>query len=760
MANPNDDLQKAKQLLQELNSLRRKLNREPLRLTDQEAINQLKSLPGDISNAKNALSDMFGTASDLYDRIKGITSEIKGQGNPITGIRKAFRDITADANKLKNDEQEIERLNTKQLSNLQKRLRKSREAVREKTEELLTGRDLTRLQADEVSLIKELADENGGINNLTQLQREQLLEIIKDTDHLSEEQKAILSNYYDQNSVFDELLDKTKERLKFETEIQDKIKGFSGLTDLIKAIPGLRKFAGPFEQAEKAAEEAARQGLDQIDINKKGLEVLKEGFIDLLKNPIAQLTTLASLFKSVLKIAFEVDKQITEIGKSQALSYNEAANFRKELFGATAFTGNLVENTKSLLESQTELSKQAGVTRGFKLKELKDQTMLTKRVGIQAESAAKLANLSRVSNQTSEQALDNVIKQTAGLKAQTGIQLDNRAVLEEVAETNGQIAANLSNNPSKIAAAVVQVRRLGLSLEQARNISESLLDFESSLGAELEAELLTGKQLNLERARGLALQGDFAGAAAEIASQVGSLADFQDMNVIAQRSLAKAAGMTVDELANSLQQQENLNKLGEQTKKDILERVEALKAEGKVEQANRLLSQAADEEAAKQALLRLDAQQKFNLAVEKLQNLFTGLANNMTLVLGILGAIAGVMAAIALSSVIATGGAALYSALGAMAVAGISGAVLGGGGGAILQKSLNTTPETKLASGGIVTKPTNALVGEAGAEAVIPLTKFYAKMDELISVVKKGGNVYIDGNRAGQAIAMSSYRLG
>jgi len=44
--------------------------------------------------------------------------------------------------------------------------------------------------------------------------------------------------------------------------------------------------------------------------------------------------------------------------------------------------------------------------------------------------------------------------------------------------------------------------------------------------------------------------------------------------------------------------------------------------------------------------------------------------------------------------------------------------------------------EKKMAKGGIVTGPTRALVGEAGNEAVIPLDKFYAKLDELISVVK------------------------
>jgi len=65
----------------------------------------------------------------------------------------------------------------------------------------------------------------------------------------------------------------------------------------------------------------------------------------------------------------------------------------------------------------------------------------------------------------------------------------------------------------------------------------------------------------------------------------------------------------------------------------------------------------------------------------------------------------------------------------------------------------------ELALGGIVTKATNAIVGEAGSEAVIPLREFYAKMDELINVVKQGGDVYIDGNRVGESLMLASTKL-
>ena len=66
-------------------------------------------------------------------------------------------------------------------------------------------------------------------------------------------------------------------------------------------------------------------------------------------------------------------------------------------------------------------------------------------------------------------------------------------------------------------------------------------------------------------------------------------------------------------------------------------------------------------------------------------------------------------------------------------------------------------PELGLATGGIITQPTRALVGEAGAEAVVPLNQMYAKFDEMIKAIKESrGDVLIDGNKAGQFINLAA----
>ena len=71
-------------------------------------------------------------------------------------------------------------------------------------------------------------------------------------------------------------------------------------------------------------------------------------------------------------------------------------------------------------------------------------------------------------------------------------------------------------------------------MEHAAAMSSSLLDFESSIQNELQAELLLGQDINLESARALALQGDQIGAAKEVLKNESILKAFKEGNVIQQ----------------------------------------------------------------------------------------------------------------------------------------------------------------------------------------------------------------------------------
>ena len=66
--------------------------------------------------------------------------------------------------------------------------------------------------------------------------------------------------------------------------------------------------------------------------------------------------------------------------------------------------------------------------------------------------------------------------------------------------------------------------------------------------AEFEAQVITGKSFNLEKARQLALNNEIGALAQELQAQVGSLGDIQAMNVLERRSLAQAIGVSTNDL--------------------------------------------------------------------------------------------------------------------------------------------------------------------------------------------------------------------
>jgi hypothetical protein len=173
-----------------------------------------------------------------------------------------------------------------------------------------------------------------------------------------------------------------------------------------------------------------------------------------------------------------------------------------------------------------------------------------------------------------------IVSGVIATQKQTGVQLNAKQILQEIGKLSAGITAKFQQNPLALAKAVAQAKALGTNLEQVDKVGESLLNFESSIESELKAELLTGKQLNLEKARYAALTGDQATLTQELANQVGSLADFQGMNVIAQKSLAEAFGMSRDEVAGMLQQQETFNKLGDVSGKSAQEQLEIAKKKG------------------------------------------------------------------------------------------------------------------------------------------------------------------------------------
>ena len=331
----------------------------------------------------------------------------------------------------------------------------------------------------------------------------------------------------------------------------------------------VRKLQGIAEEEERISKEKQKQNsLSNI------LEDNLYKTLGTTKANIKGMLTLSGIFSLILVKALEFNKTSVELSKNLGYSGGEADRMLYSLAASSVASNNINLNSKYAAEAISQMSEATGYVAEFSQDALETQIMLTKQFGLTGAEAARIYELSVLTGKSSSQINDEMVGAFTATRNQLKVGVPFKATIAAAAKISGQLATNLQNNPALITKAVVQAAALGTTLEQTSNQAEKLLDFSSSIESELKAELLTGKQLNLERARAAALAGDQVTLAQELAKNVGSLEDFQKMNVLEQKALAEAVGLTSDQLAEQLKKQQIAKETGksiaEQNKEDLL----------------------------------------------------------------------------------------------------------------------------------------------------------------------------------------------
>jgi len=411
--------------------------------------------------------------------------------------------------------------------------------------------------------------------------------------------------------------------------------------------------------------------------SRKKVQEMEDGGTRFQRNMVATSETLLGLGTGALAFLVasltKADTNTTNLAKQLAISKDQARELRGAFNQIALDSGTAALNANNLTESFIELGNAVGAVSGFNSEQIEQQGRLTNLIGLQAEEAANLTRFGILNKETTRSQMVDIVEQVELLKQQTGIQLDGRKVLAEVARINGQLGAQYGYNTQEIARAVIQANRLGLSLQDTQGIASNLLDFEQSITNELTAELFTNKNLNLERARLLAINGKTAEATEEIVRQLGSAEEFTKLNVLQQESLAKAAGMTTDQLADSLRQREILNSLGVSNIKQLEEqgRLDELRNARGGEQILQQYEQQSAADALANAMAKI--QGAIGAMVEGplggLIDGFVNVANSAGLIQGAMAAIAGLSLIRVIGSIVSLGVSLAGASVGAIATA-------------------------------------------------------------------------------------------
>jgi len=281
---------------------------------------------------------------------------------------------------------------------------------------------------------------------------------------------------------------------------------------------------------------------------------------------------------ALAKGAMEASNNINDIQKATGISYMSARRLQAEFAIVAINTSKAYVNSVELNKSFAALTESTGLLLDYSGDTLVTMTGLTKQMGLSAEAGAQLSLLASMQSSDTESVLDNVDATVNAVNKQNKTAISLKQIYGDISSASKSIVVSLGMSPELLAEAATQARALGTNLAGVDAIAESLLNFEQSIEAELSAELLTGKQINLEKARQLALDNDLAGLAEEIKDNTALTESFASGNRIQQKALADALGMSRDELAGMVYQQELMSmgqdkfieKYGEQAHEQIM----------------------------------------------------------------------------------------------------------------------------------------------------------------------------------------------
>jgi hypothetical protein len=567
------------------------------------------------NEAKKNLKEINEIVSAIDSGFRSISSRLEDVADIISNTNndaRVFKNIINDVGR------SINRLSKQNESLIDNQIKLNQGLLTsKKVREQINNLEATRNVLE--SRLKTLRDQQ--LDGLI-LNKEQLNEIKNLETELAQQSQDVTLRYEDQ--------------LKKLEKIETKLGIFGRLTKGLSKIP----LVGDLLDAEGALQAMNKSALKSESLFKNLGAGISAAFKGIERASV--ILTLFSVVKEIIDFIkdamFAMDERTTNIAKNLSISKDSAAGLYSSLTKLKGTLETELGTTKNIVEAFNDL---AGITEFTTIatdKQIDAQIILTKELGLSKEAALGFQESLAVSNTEATKGVDIVYDQIAAFANQNKIVADGRKIFDQINKTSKLIQLNFKGNIPLLTKTILEANKLGLSLDQVDKIAGSLLDFESSISAELEAELLTGRNINLERARLFALNNDIAGLTKEIANQGINAANFASMNRIQQEAIAKALGMSASELGDSLYKQELINKVAGNYTNRLKEEARLLKASNNdrdIAKGLALEQQAIDIEngifqgkTLEQAQRSLTAQEKFNNALERVKEIFSDIVTN------------------------------------------------------------------------------------------------------------------------------------
>ena len=492
----------------------------------------------------------------LLDKI--LNKQLKGADAVSKAVAAAEKekDVIEGKNKLLERKQSLEEKSIKQNEDLTKILTDQRKNTKDLVDDFVEMADLSDKQAEsklkEIQAQKKQLKQQFSYRNLTWQQKDAYSEILRNL----EQQEGVLTNLsklQDNKQAqalaasFDKANDKVDEMQSNLTSVFDNIPGGGMLGNVL----GVDKFGDQMKKqviksfAAMNASIAAGGGLMQ------GLKTAMAGFNKIVMvNPLLLVVAAGAALFAILS---KNEEMANDLAQSSGMDFATSKKLVESTRSRSEYMTENLSTTKDLLAVQTESLKVLGAAGKLTQENAVAVSETGKSYGYGAQKAGEV-NAAFMKLGANQNEAARVQKELAATAYKEGLNM--QSVMDDVAQNSLAASKYMGSNVEEITKAAVQAAKLGLSLGDLTGIADGLLSIEDSLSAQFEFQALSGKQINLDKARQLALDGDLEGMAKAIAEEAGNIHEFNKMGRFEKEKLAKSMGMEVGQLQEMLAMEE------------------------------------------------------------------------------------------------------------------------------------------------------------------------------------------------------------
>jgi len=294
-------------------------------------------------------------------------------------------------------------------------------------------------------------------------------------------------------------------------------------------------------------------------------------------------------FERTYTLFKQIDKSATDLRMQFGLFREDAEIIEKNIREIVIDLGEFGVKAEDVQKSMSIIGKTFNYIDVLDKSIVKDIVIMSKQMGISAESSAKFLKVIGGIKGESGIANKNMLSLAGAAANAYGVGLDE--VMSDVANASDEARIFSGRNADEMVRAAAQARQMGTTLNNMASSAKGLLNFESSIGSELKASALFGKNINFNKARSLLLDGKIVEANKAILDEAKKVNFAQLKNPLLQEAFAQAAGKTVTELNDMFEAESRItgalksnNKEVKEAAKAQLEKQNLLKTNGKLAQ--------------------------------------------------------------------------------------------------------------------------------------------------------------------------------